>query len=309
MKNRVWLYVSIMMMFSGACLASSVASVFTGDPEATRFIDALNDPTEDNVAYIKWAIKKDPAFRYQQQATTNLYPLGIIFTQYPGADNDQKELYKKLFDFFFRAGTDLNFDPTSLGIDVRGFADLTAIGKDFVQRWTDAHGAVTRNDIQTLDTLLKENAYLLKFRNPNTGKTLLHKAADHFDGEDPKSVQMFTHLIRQGADYTVKEIIRDASGTYEGSSVEELMADETHPAALLFATEKAAKEVGQGFFLDSFAGKTPSEAIGEIIEKMKPYKQYIVGGLLLCIIGWLLKSGPKESKTKQSTPGVLEQIT
>ncbi len=275
------------------------------DAELTknRFIASINDLTEDNYAYCVWAVKKDLEYCFVQEDATGCYPLEIIVRCYSTTvESDVKERYKNLFELFLRAGAFFAADlknrlteecclkAQTLGAQAEAFQNLLPL-------LSNAFQAVRDKDIHALDALLRDHSMLVKMVDPTSKKTLLHEAARYFSSKDAASIQMFSHLLRKGADFEMPN--------GNGESVASLM-NETHQASVLFKSEKEALEKQA---VPALSFEEVKKAVQPVFTKLSPYKQQIGWSLLAAGLLWYLLSPRADKNIEYADAAVhLEQL-
>lgn len=298
---------------SNAASNPKIYSFEDSDLSEQRFINGLNDLTEDNYAYCAWAVKKN--FRYYSlQDADGYYPLEILVylgARLDKADLDKRERFKKLWEILLKCGADFVADSESrLNVDdLVEVPDLKAIGLTYEtlrKQLPLAFKAVRDKDIHALDELLKPTgntndipySMLVEMYCPFEGKTLLHAAAEQFVANDAKSVQMFAHLIRKGADVDMPDA--------KGESVARIMNKGIHNASELYKNEKAGLQKKSLPSVRELTARA-KKFLNPAYQKIRPYRMYLAGGIgLIGVLLYLMRSG--SDKGLQAQPNNVAQL-
>lgn len=161
--------------------------------------------------------------------------------------------------------------------------------------FTEACKAIVEKDIRALDKVVKLYPFLLVLQNPQSHSTLLHEAFNSFSQKDPRTVQIFSYLIRAGADYRLKTGIQQ-----DGASVEELVLQDGCLSSVLFTQEIESLKLSSLKAQLAPLAKDVKKSVQPFIDQIAPYKGHIaVGSIILFVVGYLLKPQSSLKKNRQ----------
>ena len=269
--------------------------------DENRFFSALALKNDEDMHYIEHVVTNYPEYRVKIEKATNRPVILILLDAAP-----DKERAQELVRYFIRQGnmTERSVHLPQLNRTNHNYMEdmvqshhhnrlskaLEEYKKLFIEEMRkvteEAFEAVRSRNFHEVEALV-EKFPLLLFPHPSlfhNGQTLLHCAADNCSSYVPVSFQIFVHLMRNGADYIIKDI--------HGKSVEDVV-DDNHQAFGVFTHEKKNRTAGKDY------SDWKRKCIEVFLWSKKHKKELAAGASILGFLLWLVGS-PKEEQLEDS---------